>query len=114
VDQFLRSTEVIDWRHPAIVAQAQVLRADLVEAGDIARRCFAWVRDEIKHSGDFGLTPVTCLASEVLREGSGYCYAKSHLLAALLRANGIPAGLCYQRLSLDDEGRRFCLHAHKG
>ena len=41
---------------------------------------------------------------------TGYCYAKSHLLAALLRANGIPAGLCYQRLSVDDKGEPYCLH----
>jgi len=27
------------------------------------------------------------------------CYVKSHLLAALLRAEGIPTGLCYQRLA---------------
>jgi transglutaminase-like putative cysteine protease len=40
--------------------------------------------------------------------GTGYCYAKSHLLAALLRANGIPAG--NQRLSIDDKGPPFCLH----
>ena len=53
---------------------------------------------------------MTCSASEVLREGSGYCYAKSHLLAALLRANGIPAGLCYQRLSRDGKGEPHSLH----
>ena len=45
---------------------------------------------------------VTCKASEVLREGQGICYAKSHLLAAILRCNGVPAGFCYQRLILDD------------
>lgn len=39
-----------------------------------------------------------------------YCYAKSHLLAALLRANGIPAGLCYQRLTISNDGPPFCLH----
>ena len=32
------------------------------------------------------------------------------LLAALLRANGIPAGLCYQRLSINGEGAPYCLH----
>jgi transglutaminase-like putative cysteine protease len=53
---------------------------------------------------------VTCAASEVLASGTGYCYAKSHLLAALLRANGIPAGFCYQRLSIDDAGARYSLH----
>lgn len=46
----------------------------------------------------------------MLLHGTGYCYAKSHLLAALLRANGIPAGLCYQRLSLPGHGAPYCLH----
>jgi transglutaminase-like putative cysteine protease len=32
------------------------------------------------------------------------------LLAALLRARGIPAALCYQRLALDEQGGGFCLH----
>jgi hypothetical protein len=53
---------------------------------------------------------VTCAASDVLKHGAGFCYAKSHLLAALLRARGIPAALCYQRLAFDDAGTRFFLH----
>lgn len=44
-----------------------------------------------------------------LAHGTGWCFAKSHLLAALLRANGIPTGLCYQRLCRDD-GTGFTLH----
>jgi transglutaminase-like putative cysteine protease len=32
------------------------------------------------------------------------------LLAALLRANGIPAGFCYQRLSIDGAGPPLSLH----
>ena len=40
----------------------------------------------------------------------GYCYAKSLLLTALLRANGIAAGLCYQRLTIRDNKPPFCLH----
>ena len=64
----------------------------------------------IRHSWDHRLNPVTCKASEVLEHGTGYCYAKSHLLAALLRANAIPAGLCYQRLSLEGNGAPYCLH----
>ena len=55
------------------------------------------------------LNPVTCNASDVLIHGTGYCYAKSHLLAALLRANKIPAGLCYQRLTITDKPP-YCLH----
>jgi transglutaminase-like putative cysteine protease len=76
----------------------------------VAKKCFEFVRDSIKHSWDFKLNPVTCRASDVLRHGTGYCYAKSHLLAALLRANGIPAGLCYQRLVVGDKGAPYCLH----
>lgn len=48
------------------------------------------------------MNPVTCRASDVLKYRTGYCFAKSHLLAALLRANQIPAGFCYQRLTMDD------------
>ena len=56
------------------------------------------------------MDPVTCRASDVLKHGTGFCFAKSHLLAALLRANRIPAGFCYQRLSRDENGPPFCLH----
>ena len=31
-------------------------------------------------------------------------------MAALLRAGGIPAGLCYQRLLMEDDKATFCLH----
>lgn len=77
---------------------------------EIARSCFTFVRDQIRHSWDYRQNPVTCRASDVLEQATGYCYAKSHLLAALLRANNIPAGLCYQRLSAGDSGPPFCLH----
>jgi hypothetical protein len=107
---YLGACEVIDWKHPAVLGHARALAAGAAEPVAVAKRCFEWVRDEIKHSRDHMLQPVSCAASEVLEIGSGYCYAKSHLLAALLRANGIPAGLCYQRLSRDDAGSPYCLH----
>lgn len=106
IESYLQSTEVINWEDPAVRRLAAALAAPTVE--ETAKRCFEWVRDEIRHSMDYRANPVTCVASDVLAAGTGYCYAKSHLLAALLRANSIPAGLCYQRLSLDDDG--FCLH----
>ena len=110
MDAFLRSTDIIDWKHPEVTAKGRLLAEGLSDPLAIAQRCFAWVRDAIQHSRDYRLVPVTCAASEVLKEGSGYCYAKSHLLAALLRANAIPAGLCYQRLSRDDNGPPYSLH----
>ncbi|HYH01855.1 MAG TPA: transglutaminase family protein, partial [Bacillota bacterium] len=61
---------------------------------------YEFVRDQVKHSFDIAEEKcvVTCKASEVLQYGQGICYAKSHLLAALLRSVGIPAGFCYQKL----------------
>jgi len=100
----------IDFDAPHVQAQARALAAPATSRDDLIRRCFEFVRDEIRHSSDFRLNPVTCRASDVLTHRTGYCYAKSHLLAALLRANGVPTGLCYQRLSLSGEGAPFCLH----
>lgn len=107
---FLASTDYINWQHPAVYAKAHELAAGTTDHTEITRRCFEFVRDEIRHSWDYRQNPVTCAASDVLTHATGYCYAKSHLLAALLRANGIPAGLCYQRLSLNDNGAPYCLH----
>jgi transglutaminase-like putative cysteine protease len=99
---------VIDWDHPAVLQLAHELGSGTKL--EVAQRCFEWVRDEVRHSMDYKMNPVTCAASEVLEARTGYCYAKSHLLAALLRANGIPTGFCYQRLSINDDGLSFCLH----
>lgn len=110
MNAFLASTEHLDWRTPAVLAKARALAAGSVDPVEIARRCFEFVRDEIAHSWDHRRGPVTCSASSVLEHGTGYCYAKSHLLAALLRANGIAAGLCYQRLSVGESGPPYCLH----
>ncbi|WP_313032612.1 transglutaminase-like domain-containing protein [Massilia alkalitolerans] len=100
----------IDADHPDVAATAGRLAAGASSEADIVRACFEFVRDEIAHSADFRRNPVTCRASSVLRHGTGFCYAKSHLLAALLRANGIPAGLCYQRLATGDSAAPYCLH----
>jgi transglutaminase-like putative cysteine protease len=108
--QYLAATEIIDWDHASIRDLAALLEKESRSDRDTAKKCFEWVRDNIRHSCDYQLNPVTCRASGVLEHKTGYCYAKSHLLAALLRANGIPAGFCYQRLSRDGAGAPYCLH----
>lgn len=110
MDKYLEASEYIDWQQAEILVLAKQLAKDADNDAAIAKRCFEWVRDEIKHSWDYQQDPVTCKASDVLKQGTGYCYAKSHLLAALLRANNIPAGLCYQRLSINDDGAPYSLH----
>ena len=109
MNKYLASSEYIDWEKTEVLLQAKELATGTSEPENIARRCFEYVRDEIKHSWDYEQNPVTCKASDVLKHGTGYCYAKSHLLAALLRSNGIPTGLCYQRLTITDVPP-FCLH----
>lgn len=99
---YLQASDIIDWQHAAILELAHHLASTHQTTEDIAKACFEWVRDEIHHSSDYKMNPVTCRASDVLKYRTGYCFAKSHLLAALLRANQIPAGLCYQRLTIDD------------
>lgn len=109
---YLAASDCIDHEHPSIRAKAAALAEGRETDADVAEACFLFVRDAIRHSADFQQNPVTCAASDVLRHGTGFCYAKAHLLAALLRARGIPAGLCYQRLLLDQDRfpGRYCLH----
>jgi transglutaminase-like putative cysteine protease len=100
-ERYLGADDVIDHTAPGVVALAAELRASHPEAADYARAAYEWVRDSVAHCVDVGDPRVTVSASDVLREGVGLCYTKSHLLVALLRAQGIPAGLCYQRLQGD-------------
>lgn len=107
---YLSSSYYIDFDHPLIAEKALQLAHNHHSELELAKASFEFVRDDIQHSWDFRKNPVTCKASDVLIHGTGYCYAKSHLLAALLRANNIPAGLCYQRLSVGAAGAPYCLH----
>jgi transglutaminase-like putative cysteine protease len=108
--EYLQTSETIDWHTPAILELAESIASEHQSQTAIAKACFEWVRDQIRHSVDYQMNPVTCCASEVLQYQTGYCFAKSHLLAALLRANSIPTGFCYQRLSIDDQGAPYSLH----
>ena len=108
MEEYLNATEIINWQDTDVLQLAQSLATS--DTITTAKLCFEWVRDQIYHSSDYRMNPVTCRASEVLRYKTGYCYAKSHLFAALLRANSIPTGFCYQRLSVFDNGAPYSLH----
>lgn len=109
--RFLKESESVDFSHPSIKKLAVSLADGLSSDIEIAKASFLYVRDEIRHSGDAKDNITTCKASEVLEHKTGWCYAKSILLAALLRANNIPAGFCYQRLSCSEYIKDvYCLH----
>lgn len=102
LDDYLAETEEVDFSHPAIAQCAERLAAGAESGQDYARAAFEFVRDRISHSWDIQSHRVTRTASEALQFKEGICYAKSNLLCALLRRQGIPAGFCYQRLTLGD------------
>jgi transglutaminase-like putative cysteine protease len=114
VQDYLESSDIIDWQTPEVSSLARTLAAGADSDVAKAKRLYEWVRDEIPHSADAGHETVTCRASEVLRHRTGICYAKAHLLAAMLRAVNIPAGLCYQLLRYDESSRRLVVHGLNG
>lgn len=112
MEDYLKDSHYINWNNNEILHKANELK--IVSNGriDLVKNTYHFVRDEINHSWDIKDKRVTITATDVLREGVGICWAKSNLLAALLRANGIPAGICYQRLTLGDTVESgFCIHA---
>ncbi|GAA1504327.1 transglutaminase domain-containing protein [Streptomyces synnematoformans] len=97
---YLAADAVVDHEHPLVVETAYRLR-EVAEAPEAyAKGAYEFVRDTIPHSNDAGDLRVTCRASDVLKARTGICYAKAHALVALLRAQGIPAGFCYQHLGV--------------
>lgn len=96
---YLAADEAIDHTHPLVRETAGRLRSTTGDAYAYAAAAFDFVRDTIPHSADSGDTRVPWRASDVLATRNGICHTKSHALAALLRAEGIPTALCYQRLA---------------
>ncbi|CAN0492646.1 unnamed protein product, partial [Scytosiphon promiscuus] len=90
--EYLEETHIIDYQNPSIVSLANKFKSGCHIDVEVAKALFELVRDDIDHSFDINANGVTISASEVLGEGHGICYAKSHLLAALRRACGIPSG----------------------
>ncbi|MDX8046458.1 transglutaminase family protein [Gracilibacillus sp. S3-1-1] len=112
MEKYLQATEIIDYTNPLIQETVYKLFESTLTEIDKVKKAFEFVRDEISHSWDIQGTLVTCAASEVLTHKQGICYAKSHLLAAILRASGIPTGFCYQRLMLFDTPEQgYVIHA---
>ena len=113
MQNFLRETDLINFSDTKIQKLALELAGEKTTDEAIAKSCFLYVRDQINHSGDVvDDTKTTYRASDVLKHKTGWCYAKSTLLAALLRANDIPTGFSYQRLSCSEYVEDvYCLHA---
>ncbi|MFZ2539265.1 MAG: transglutaminase family protein [Oscillospiraceae bacterium] len=109
---YLKSSKTIDFLSVNIQEQAQILFNAISDELNIIKIAFNFTRDDISHSWDIKSKRITKSASEVLRYKEGICYAKSMLLAALLRSQQIPCGICYQKLTLGDTpDTGYCIHA---
>ncbi|MEX2205220.1 MAG: transglutaminase-like domain-containing protein [Myxococcota bacterium] len=107
---YVEDTITIDWQTPPVMEKARALAAGYRDDVAKARSVYGFVRDEIAHTADAGRDELPCRASQVLEAGTGIGFSKSHLLAALMRAVGVPAGFCYQVLRGDAEGHGTLLY----
>jgi transglutaminase-like putative cysteine protease len=102
ITDYLTPTEIINCDNSSINTKSVSLTRSCQTVSEKAKMLFEFVRDTISHSFDIQNSEVTFVASDVLEQGHGICFAKAHLLAAMCRAVGIPAGFCYQKLIFDD------------
>jgi hypothetical protein len=96
--EYLKESWIVDYNNLNIQKKVLELSEGLDRVGRV-KNIYEFVRDEVSHSLDIKGQTVTFRASEVLKTGQGLCFAKSNLLAAMLRFIGVPTGFCYQRLT---------------
>ena len=112
MEKYLMETPSIDYMDPFIQNKVRELMSQSEDNLDYMKRCYMFVRDEIPHSWDIETNIVSKTASDVLKNKTGICWTKSCLLAALLRADGIPSGISYQLLTrADDDSEGYMIHA---
>ena len=112
MDMYLNETPSIDYMNIHIQEKVSELISQSDDDEDYIKRCYFFVRNEIPHSWDIGVSTVSRTASDTLINKTGICWAKSCLLAALLRANGIPSGISYQLLTIaEDDSQGHIIHA---
>lgn len=108
---FLQEHEYIDFSSTLIIEKAKQLFNQINTDVEKAKIAFEFVRDEIPHSFDIEAKIITAKASDVLKYQTGICHAKANLLAALLRTQGIPTGMCFQHITLaGDDSLGYCVH----
>ena len=112
MEDYLIETPSIDYMNFHIQERVRELKNQSDDNLDYIKRSYIFVRDEIPHSGDIETNIVSKTASDVLKNKTGICWTKSCLLAALLRADGIPSGISYQLLTrADDASEGYMIHA---
>ena len=89
---------IIEFSTPKVKETIAAIEAQADSPRERAKLAFEFARDEISHSFDTNSEVITVGAEDAIAKKEGICFAKSHVLAALLRGMNIPAGFCYQRV----------------
>ena len=107
ITDYLKDSEILNYHNSRIQEKALELSLNSKNQFETIKNIYEFVRDEIPHSLDINGQKVAFKASEVLGNGQGICFAKSNLLAAMLRFLEVPTGFCYQRLTHEGD---YILH----
>ncbi len=92
----LAPSRFVDSDAPEIVAYADRVAAGAGDDVEKARRLYLAVRDDLRYDPyRLGHGPEDFRASRTLERGYGFCVTKAAVLAAVARAQGIPARLGY-------------------
>ena len=76
MNSYLAFSHYIDGDEPSVQRKAKKLKESTGCEIELAKATYYFVRDEIKHSWDIQDRRVTVTASDVLREGIGFCCTK--------------------------------------
>ena len=108
---YLQYDKYVDFDNPMVMEKAMDLTKNCRSVYEKIETIYYFVRDEIDHTWDAKDSTITISASDVLEKKTGISYSKANLLAALMRANGIYTGFCYQRIKRFTYDNKLALHA---
>lgn len=99
LEAYLQESDVIDFHASPVREKIEEIADRSPLDVERARMAFEYARDQIRHSFDLQEGVVTVTASQAMGCHEGICFAKAHVMAALLRGLKIPTGFCYQRVT---------------
>lgn len=113
IDAFTQESYYVNFSSINIILKGKEIFNGITNDTQKAKIAFEFVRDKIPHTFDISTDVVTAKASDVLENKTGICHAKANLLAALLRAEGIKVGFCFQHITLaEDDSLGYCVHCY--
>lgn len=107
-EKYLQESEIIDFSSPLVQEVCSRFKEFAGSKILLAEKVYDFVQNEFPHTSDCKRKELSISASDVIKNGHGLCFAKSHLFAAILRNFGVPVGFCYQIL----EGSRNHFYPH--